>query len=368
MKGILFHICVIASVLLLSGCNRKLTSQDIAEQYTSGVAVIQNRYYYKVQLEGGHTFWFVPSDDAMTDIQFYTDENEVKQKARTAYGTGFFITDDGVLVANSEVVNPPVNTNDVCRSLSNQLVYLKNYYSSNLELYKRRLELVGDAFKTLADERLEALSYIKGNLQMRTQLEKDYVDRKNKLTAMQTDFQHKTDSLSGVLKELEHFNNTQVSVYPVQQLSIAYWQPDKKAYSSYVPCLLRASNAKNGLAVAQLDGKRTPDDCYVFELPGNSIFADWFKKNELPSMLYIPGVKGDYANPAKISPFVSGTSAKPDKNHLHIAYGRDIEGNNNGSPVLDTSGTLVGVNVTNNTGAYCLKIEELFQLVKIKTN
>lgn len=368
MNRILFYLCTSAFILLFSGCNRELTSQEIDERYTSGVVVIKNNYYYKVQLAGGHTFWFIPSDDAMTDIQFYTNENDVKQKARVAYGTGFFLTDDGVAVAGSQVVNPPIDTNDVCRSLSNQLVYLKNYYSSNLDLYKRRLLLLNDAFQTLADERVEALSYIKGNLRMRAELERDYADRKNKLMALQTDSQQKSDSLAGVLQELNHFNNTQVSVYPVQQLRMSFWQPDKKAYSAYVSCTLRASNAQNGLAVIQLDNKRTPAACHVFELTGNSIFSDWFKKKSFPERLYMLGVKGNAANLSGMSSLVTEMVVKQAKDHRRISYADDVSGNNSGSPLLDSYGNVIGINVSDNTGNYGIRIEELFRLVKIKSD
>lgn len=368
MNRLLFYLCVSASILLFSACKRELNSGEIIAGYSSGVVVLENRYYYKVQLTGGHTFWFVPDDDAMTDIRFYTNESEVRRKARISYGTGFFLTDDGVAVTASQVVNPVINTNDVCRSLTNQLVYLKNYYSSNLDLYKRRLVLVEDAFRTLADERLKALAYVKGNVQMMAELERDYTGRKNKLIAMQADFQHKADSLSGVLQELGHFNNSQVSVYPVQQLRMSYWQPDKQAFSAYSSCTLRASNAGNGLAVVQLVNKRTPDNCHVFELTGTSIFSGLFRKESFPSRLFIPGVRGIGGNLSKAYPFVVETSVKLLKNHQRIAYVNSVTGTNSGSPLLDSGGTLTGINLSDDAGDYGIPIEKLFQLVKIKSN
>lgn len=367
MNKLLYYICCPILLMWLSACSKEYTAEDIATDYASGMVAIKNTFYYKVQLAGGHVFWFVPDSDAMTDIRFYTSENDVKPLARTTCGTGFFLSDEGVVVTASQVANPEVNTNDVCRALTNQLLYLKNYYTANLDLYKRRLALVEDAFGTLADERVEVLSAIKGNLELRAELEKEYADRKGKLEGMQSDFRHKTDSLAKVLDELNHFNNTQVSVYPVQRLSLACPLPGKGGFSPYRPCTLLAANSKTGLAIVQMAGKKTPENCHVFELDTPSFLDGWTRKKQPDGPLFILGLKGNQANPAIRQPFVAETGRTASKDSGRIAYTRPVGGDNCGSPVLDAYGTLVGVNASDNGGDYGIPIEKLLQMVKITT-
>lgn len=341
-----------------------------SQETPSGTVMVRNVYYYKVQLSGGHTFWFVPSRDAMTDIQFFTDEKTVKEQAMTAKGTGFFVTDDGVMVAHAQVASPMVNPSDVSRALANQLVYLKQYYTADLELYNRRLLLVEDGFQTLEQERQEALRYVGGNLEMRAKLDRDYTSRRDKLTAMQAGFVQKRDSLKGVVRELDHFNNSQVSIFPVQQLSVACLRADGKHYGAWQPCTLMASNAKTGLAVLRLGSQRTPDSCHVFDIsPDDGIFsrlfggiARLFGKGESDNRLFVVGVKDG-------RPCVFPESRVDNRGGSRFGFSTPVPAGNWGSPVVDRSGKLIGVTSSDSgndsTGTCAIRIEQLFRLVKV---
>lgn len=356
-------------LFLLSSCRGKMTKEQLTKEYASGVVVVRNDYYYKVQLVGGHTFWFVPMPDAMTDIRFYAREDEAKKRMLTTYGTGFFISEEGVLVTNAQVANPMVNSNDVCRALANQLSYLKQYYANELGLFVRRLALVEDGFQTLAKERLEAMAYIHGNLQMRADLDREYIQRKNKLAGMQSGFRQKIDSLKGVLKELEHFNNSQVSIYPVQKLTVACFGEENKGSSAYEPSTLLASNNKTGLAVVQLNKKQTPSSAHVFELPfeGNSFFG-LFRKKKPDSHLFVIGLNGNSSRPASIRPYVCPVQVINGAGKTKMT----VSGFNGlkwwGAPILDQSGNLVAVSDGDPENMYGTDISQLFQLIKVKYN
>lgn len=356
-KSVHFVLFLLA-LLSFVACSGELTREDIQEKYTSGVVAVRNRYYYKVQLVGGHTFWFVPSPDAMTDIRFYANENEVRKQIQTTYGSGFFVTKDGVIVTHNQVVSLAVNSNDVCRALANQLSYLKQYYAVELELYVRRLALVKDGFETLEQERMEALGYVGGNLKMRADLDRDYLDRRNKLTAMQTDFQLKTDSLKGIIRELDHYNNSQVRIYPVQQLEAACLCPDNKSFSDWKSCTLEASNPKVGLAVIRLNSKQTPDNCHVFELTSDGFFASFLKKDNVKGPLFVLGIERNEGDLSRFRPYVFDEKA--------------VSEGNWGSPVLDKYGKLVGINASDTANGRpdnpYIKIKNLFQLVKVNYN
>lgn len=360
--------------MLLISCSKEMTAEQIQENNGSGIVLVRNRYYYKVQLAGKHTFWFVPEADAMKDIQFYTNEDKVRKQAVTVYGTGFFVSKDGIIVSHSQIVNPSINTNNVCQALANQLLYLKQYYSTDLELYNRRLLLVQDAFQTLNEERHEAIAGLGGNLKLRVALEQEYSNRKNKLNAMLTEFQQKRDSLSNVLKELEHFNNSEVTVSPVLQLQVAYYNTVTKNFSDWQSCSLQASNATSGLAVIALDSKLTPETCHIFDISSDAGFvSSFFRSKEDDNHLFIVGLKKNHSDLSNFELTVFPERAVSGSDNLRLMYaGTAVENYNIGSPVLNKYGEVVAVNATgasvNGENCYGIKIKNLFQLVKIKYN
>lgn len=367
LAGIVIATCWL---LTLVACRSEKTSEQLQEEYAGGVAALRNQYYYKVQLAGGHAFWFVPSKDALTDIRFYANEQEAKKQALTTYGAGFFITSDGVLVAQDKVVNPRVNTSDVCRALANQLSYLKQYYVAELEFYKRRLLLVENGFGELADDRLELLRYLGTNVKARAELEQDYRTRKNKLTAMQTDFKQKVDSLKGVINELDHYNNSEVSISPIQRLEAAVLRPDGQSYAPYRPCTLQAANDTLGLAVVRLKDGKTPEDSYIFDITsGEDFFLRLFGREKPDNFLYIVGIDGDYQDVRKLRPYVQRVEAAPSADNTRLIYKQSVKAGGDGAAVVNTYGRLIGVNSSGNaadgTPGYCLRIENLMKLVKV---
>lgn len=360
LSGVVAALCCL---LTLVCCRSEQTPEQLRQTCAPGVAALRNRYYYKVQLAGGHTFWFVPSKEALTDIRFYAVEQEAKKQALTVSGAGLFVTDDGMLVTCNSVANPQVNPADVCRALANQLSYLKQYYVAELGLCKRRLQLVENGFSDLADNRLQVLQYVGTDVKARAEVEADYRDRKNKLAAMQTQFRQKADSLKGVIDELNHYNNSEVSISPVQRPEAAFLRPDGRGYTSWRPCVLQASNDTIGLAVVRLKDGKTPADAHIFDITaGTGFFSRLFGKGQPDRYLYIIGVGNRGASVLRVE-------ATPSADGSRLMYKQTVKAGWDGAAVVNAYGELIGVNASGNgaddTPGCCLRIENLMKMVKV---
>ena len=93
------------------------TQEQLYEQTSSGVVLIQNTYYYKITLSnnGFYSTNYVFSklqDGELKNISHTISNNfnEVNDTIKsTTFGTGFIISPRGTIVTNSHVINPTAN-------------------------------------------------------------------------------------------------------------------------------------------------------------------------------------------------------------------------------------------------------------------
>ena len=55
--------CAIALLLIVTGCAKKKTPQELFDMQRSGVVLILNKFYYEIQLSNGNSFYFTNLDD-----------------------------------------------------------------------------------------------------------------------------------------------------------------------------------------------------------------------------------------------------------------------------------------------------------------
>ena len=125
------------------------TQEQLYEQTSSGVVLIQNTYYYKITLSnnGFYSTNYVFSklqDGELKNISHTISNNfnEVNDTIKsTTFGTGFIISPRGTIVTNSHVINPTTNKNLIYQVLIRYLKEQIDYCNQQLEETRNRLEI-----------------------------------------------------------------------------------------------------------------------------------------------------------------------------------------------------------------------------------
>lgn len=125
------------------------TQEQLYEQTSSGVVLIQNTYYYIITLSnnGFYSTNYVFSklqDGELKNISHTISNNfnEVNDTIKsTTFGTGFIISPRGTIVTNSHVINPTTNKNLIYQALIRYLKEQIDYCNQQLEETRNRLEI-----------------------------------------------------------------------------------------------------------------------------------------------------------------------------------------------------------------------------------
>lgn len=125
------------------------TQEQLYEQTSSRVVLIQNTYYYKITLSnnGFYSTNYVFSklqDGELKNISYTISNNfnEVNDTIKsTAFGTGFIISPRGTIVTNSHVINPTINKALIYQALIRYLKKQIDYCNQQLEETRNHLEI-----------------------------------------------------------------------------------------------------------------------------------------------------------------------------------------------------------------------------------
>ncbi|KXT32388.1 hypothetical protein HMPREF2141_03338 [Bacteroides uniformis] len=148
MKHLLYGLIILSMVACTSKKN-SYTQEQLYEQTSSGVVLIQNTYYYKITLSnnGFYSTNYVFSklqDGELKNISHTISNNfnEVNDTIKsTTFGTGFIISPRGTIVTNSHVINPTTNKNLIYQALIRYLKEQIDYCNQQLEETRNRLEI-----------------------------------------------------------------------------------------------------------------------------------------------------------------------------------------------------------------------------------
>ena len=141
------------------------TQEQLYEQTSSGVVLIQNTYYYKITLSnnGFYSTNYVFSklqDGELKNISYTISNNfnEVNDTIKsTAFGTGFIISPRGTIVTNSHVINPTINKALIYQALIRYLKKQIDYCNQQLEETRNHLEIFEREIKD--NKRLDSQGY-----------------------------------------------------------------------------------------------------------------------------------------------------------------------------------------------------------------
>ena len=148
MKHLLYGL-IILSMVACTSKKDSYTQEQLYEQTSSGVVLIQNTYYYKITLSnnGFYSTNYVFSklqDGELKNISHTISNNfhEINDTIKsTTFGTGFIISPRGTIVTNSHVINPATNKNLIYQALIRYLKKEIDYCNQQLEETRNHLEI-----------------------------------------------------------------------------------------------------------------------------------------------------------------------------------------------------------------------------------
>lgn len=114
MKNQHWGITLIVILGLVSCGNLELPSkpEKLYEKYKSAVVLIKHKFYYELDLGTGLKLFIVQLEN-LNRNSIYFNEAEALSNAKTIYGTGFFISQQGLIATNKHVAYPIENEGEI---------------------------------------------------------------------------------------------------------------------------------------------------------------------------------------------------------------------------------------------------------------
>lgn len=349
MKNRLFLVITFIMMLIgWTGCDSTKTSDELYSECSSGVVLVVNQYYHKITLPTGKV-WYFSDFDEDGDLEDWTmDQEEILKNRKLITGTGFFISDKGVILTNNHVANPQIAVKDAKNSV-------RRVFSAMDEILKAAMQELSDQFDELEKSK-------SGCVQYNPYLEEYFVNEEklNEIKTEQAQLKEQYEELKQNKEQLKTMDLSDLSVETICDLGIAYNDTYVTKVSDLVPCVVvKVSDKENvDLATLQLKNKQTPDNKYIFAVneTQEESFSDKVKnlfsdnnQQELKTgqKLFMIGYNAGFTlsntQQGIKAQITNGTiSQMPDEDKMMYTI-PSLPGSS-GSPVLNEYGQLVAVN------------------------
>lgn len=349
MKNRLFLVITFIMMLIgWTGCDSTKTSDELYSECSSGVVLVVNQYYHKITLPTGKV-WYFSDFDEDGDLEDWTmDQEEILKNRKLITGTGFFISDKGVILTNNHVANPQIAVKDAKNSV-------RRVFSAMDEILKAAMQELSDQFDELEKSKSDCVQY-------NPYLEEYYVNEEklNEIKTEQAQLKEQYEEFKQNKEQLKTMDLSDLSVETICDLGIAYNDTYVTKTSDLVPCVVvKVSDKVNvDLATLQLKNKQTPDNKYIFTVneTQEESFSDKVKnlfsdnnQQELKTgqKLFMIGYNAGFTlsntQQGIKAQITNGTiSQMPDEDKMMYTI-PSLPGSS-GSPVLNEYGQLVAVN------------------------
>lgn len=299
-------LIALAVVAMLSSCKKSMSSQEIYDKTSSGVVLILNYFYYSVTLPDDTEIFFTGVDNKGQLEGLTYEEEEAQKNCSGCTGTGFFISDDGLIMTNRHVAQPEVSEEVV-------KAFLKNYKRMLKEVYQKK----------------------KGELAQRYYEYNGNEDAQQKIAKQYNQYE-------AILEHVDNMDMNDAEFNTHCTVGIAYNNTHITKYKDFKPCSVVSVSEEESvdLATIQLEDDDVPEGTYIFHLRDND------EPLTLDQKLYMIGFNQGFAISKTAqgirSQCYSGNVTQKDDGE-QILYSIPSQPGSSGSPVIDEYGNLVAV-------------------------
>ena len=306
MKKLNILICIVMASILIS-CKKSMSSQEVYDKTASGVVLILNYFYYSVTLPDDTKIYFTGVDDngELTGLTY--DEDEAWEHCSGCTGTGFFISDDGMIMTNRHVAQPEISEQAV-----------KGFLKS----YKKMLK---EAYQEKKAEVAEMYYRYEGNIAAQNKLAQQY------------------KTIETILEHVDDMDMNEAEFNTHSKVSVAFNDTHVTKFEDFKPSSVVSVSEEESvdLATIQLDDiDDKPENTYVFHLRDND------EQLTLDQKLYMIGFNKGFSISKTAqgirSQCYSGNVTQKDDGE-QILYSIPSQPGSSGSPVIDEYGNLVAV-------------------------
>lgn len=303
---------------------KALTTEQVESKYASGVVLVCTTYYYSIDFGNDACFYFSGLDENGVPQNCTLDENEIV--ASQTFGTGFFISKDGLIATNSHVVTPGV---DISSARSSIIGALRD---------------MTDEIETAINDMNENLAFLK-NRYYSAEYDSERMECENAYNELRT----QRDAAQNIVNKLNSIGTSDYEVQIPRQTRIAYNNTHVTEISDFIECVEIENDPEHDLAIIQLKDKVTPQGKHVFRVTKGKTTNNKKSDGKLKSgnKLYMIGFNlGPNLALTKEGIKAQVTSGEVSQltDNIKIMYTIPSLPGSSGSPVIDRFGKLVAIN------------------------